>query len=94
MTTRRNVLKNGAAIIATLSHPALFSITSVASPTTDVLVYSGDAFGSRWHLSLSERDSPIVAIKTITDVVEDIDLAMSPYRPESELVHFNNHTKG
>lgn len=93
MTTRRQILKKGAAIAATLSYPTLFSSISAASSTQNTLVYSGVAFGSTWNLTLSERHNAIRAINTIADVVEQIDLALSPYRTDSELLRFNKQTE-
>jgi len=94
MITRRDALKNSAAILASLTCPTLLASAGVTSPKANVLVYSGNAFGSRWHLSLAEPLDPMIAVKTITRVVEKIDFLMSPYRSDSELTRFNNLTKG
>lgn len=50
-------------------------------------VMGGEAFGSYWRLVSSEADGEIA--DAVARVVAKIDLAMSPWRPDSELSYLN-----
>lgn len=55
----------------------------------DVITLNGPAFGASWRLAASGIDHPEDLRGAIEAVIADIDRAMSPFRPDSELSRFN-----
>jgi FAD:protein FMN transferase len=81
MIDRRRFLASAA--ILTLA-PAL-----PAWAAGSVMTLDGPAFGASWRLAASGIDDPEALRGAIEVVIADIDGAMSPFRPDSELSRFN-----
>lgn len=69
-------------------HPE-FAAAQPRPVTAGISLTSGSAFGTRWHLTLSEGARPEPATEIIRGVVDRVDLSMSPYLADSELSRFN-----
>lgn len=54
----------------------------------------GRAFGSYWRLVTGDRPAPVEARGWVAQIVEDVDAALSPYRPASEICRLNRHDSG
>lgn len=65
--------------------------TSTALPAcaAPVPVIGGSAFGSYWRVALGQTADMAVIVQVIDRVVAQIDDAMSPYRPTTELSQLN-----
>ena len=59
----------------------------------DIQVLEGPAFGTSWRLVLPAGADVDAARRAVTSTVRRIDTAMSPWRPDSEISHFNHSTR-
>lgn len=78
--TRRGMLVGGAALVAA---------SAARASGRDLLRIEGPGFGARWSVTIDARaDGDAVAARVMA-VVAQVDLAMSPYRPASEISRLN-----
>ena len=78
--TRRGLLAASSAMMLAGTVPALAS---------DMLALRGRAFGTGWRVTIPVRDDVQVIADRIAGRLAEIDRAMSPFRPDSELSAFN-----
>lgn len=83
LISRRQILKFTASA-------ALLAGFPVAARAGDVRLETGAAFGSAWRLVLPDTADAPLARGQVEAIVEQIDRLMSPFRPDSEVAHFND----
>jgi thiamine biosynthesis lipoprotein len=85
MLTRRRLLALTAGGLAATALPAFAS---------DSYFVAGRAFGTTWQARLRGDGNPAVLAERWAEVLSSIDLAMSPFRQDSEISRFNRATAG
>jgi thiamine biosynthesis lipoprotein len=78
--TRRSVLIGGGSVLLAGALPAL---------AVGARVIAGPAFGTSWRVTLPNETEEGAIAATIRSIVESVDTAMSPFRPDSEISRFN-----
>lgn len=81
---RRELLTGAAAMLLT----SRFS--GAAAAGTRVIVIEGPAFGASWRVTLQEGAKIEAIRRSLQAVITSVDGTMSPFRPDSEISHFNN----
>ena len=78
--TRRSVLIGAGSALLAGALPAL---------AAGVRVIGGPAFGTSWRVTLPEGTEESAVASAIRSIVDSVDAAMSPFRPDSEVSRFN-----
>jgi FAD:protein FMN transferase len=79
LTRRRFLAASGATLVA----------HRLSADEMDILQIEGPAFGAGWSIRVSAEADTAAVVRAITDVVQSVDAAMSPFRGGSELSRFN-----
>jgi len=67
---------------------------SAFSSYTETEQLTGHAFGTQWRLVYDKHDDPIAARQIIVRLINEIDGAISPYKADSLISHFNRSSAG
>lgn len=68
---------------------ATLSTTSLWARSGDVLQVEGPAFGATWRIRVYVGADAGRISATVTHIIAEVDNAMSPFKPESEISRFN-----
>lgn len=79
LTRRRFLAATGATLVA----------TPLWAGSGDVLQIEGPAFGATWRVRVAFGADADLISAIVTRVIAEVDAAMSPFKPESEISQFN-----
>jgi len=67
------------------------STTRLWAQSGDIVQLEGPAFGARWRVSLPHGIDANVVAQRVSNIIESVDIQMSPFKPTSEISAFNRN---
>lgn len=86
LTRREWLIGSGSAVVTTCG--AMSSMAAFADEAP-VVAFGGPAFGSYWRATFPSGSRASDVRQVIEEIIDGVDAAMSPYRPETEISQFN-----
>lgn len=90
-TRRRVLIGAGSMVLATTVPATIVPATTVPALGAQIAVIGGLAFGTSWRIILPSGSDIANARLAVEKIIRSIDVAMSPFRANSEISRFNRH---